>query len=150
MARRYWLKFGGQTYYAPTLADARRGAEHVARSLGLRAVVGYDQPKPRPRGRPRTRTYATNPDPMNFLGLWQEQERGRRARLDYLAKTKPARLAKGHQEREKAKTFTKPAFAIDVRNKREAYTLTQPSRAKANSLARQYEAAGYQVQVRQI
>jgi hypothetical protein len=146
MARRYWLKLNGVKHYG-TLAEVKRVGQEMADVLRRAVQVGWDEVKPK---KPAARRFARNPDAGSFLDVWTEQERGRRARLDYLARTKPRRLAKGHQARAARPAGGKPGFAIDVRNKREAYTLAQPTRAAANTLARQYEAAGYQVQVREL
>lgn len=143
MARRYWLKVGGVKHYG-TLTEVRRVGQHVANVIGQAVQCGYDQARPK---KPAARRYARNPDPGSFMDLWIAREAARRDRLDYLATTKPRRIAKGHQARAAAPKFG-GGFAIDVKNGHEAYTLSQPTMAAANKLAAQYRAAGYQVVVR--
>lgn len=142
MARRYWLKVDGQKITDSamrTLAHAEAAAQHIATRLGKAVQVGYDNVKT------RKRTMKRNPDPGSYLPVWREQEAHRRSRLDFLARTKPKRLAKGHTARKAAKAA--PSFRVDVNNEAEAWTFAAPTRVAANALARQYRAAGYYAEV---
>lgn len=145
MARRYWLKVDGQKITDSamrTLAHAEAAAQHIATRLGKAVQLGYDDVKPRARRMKR------NPDPGSYLDVWRHQEAGRRSRLDFLSRTKPKRLAKGHKAR--GAKGAPPSFRVDVNNEAEAYTFTATSRAAANALARQYRAAGYYAEVSEV
>lgn len=140
MARRYWLKVDGQKITDAamrTLAHAEAAARHVANRIGKAVQVGYDDVKP------KRRTLKRNPDPGAYVDVWRQQELGRRGRLDYLAATKPRRLAKGHRARKPAPV----GFAVDVHNHAEAHTFTARTRSAADALARQYRAAGFHAEV---
>lgn len=98
--------------------------------------------------------YRTNPDPGAMLDVLWERERGRQARASYVARTKGQRMAKHLRNRDPAAAREAARektgkFVVKASNRKEAFTLYRASRAAANALARQFEAAGYDVAVRE-
>ena len=150
MNRRYWAELDGQRIYRDSLAAIKSIAQATADKVGRVVRVGYDD-RPPATGRRMKR----NPDPGSFLPVWVQQEKGRQMRLDYLAATKARRLAKGLRGRDRGgavKAGERRAektgkFAVKAKNSKEAFTLYRASRAAADALGAEFEAAGYKVTV---
>lgn len=154
----YHFVHGGKEIWRATKAEIRAVAKKIADKTG-RAISVRDGRRPKKRAAtaapkklaPARKIVARrNPDPLHYLGVWREQEKGRQARLAYLAATKPTRLAKSRRPRGKSapmpgsKTIK---FRVDVKRGGEEYSFGRPSRAAAETLASQYLAAGYKVKV---
>lgn len=148
----YFMK-GGQRIFAETKREIRRLALAVANETG-KAVTVREAAKPKARPAPKTRTLRRNPDPGSLVDVLYQLERGKAARREQNTRTKPARLAKSDRRRGVTPaTSTRSAgkrFAIDVRNRKEAYSIFRASRAAADQLASQFLAAGYTVVVREV
>lgn len=102
----------------------------------------------------RRREFKGNPDPGAMIDVLWEKERGRQARASYVARTKGQRMAKHLRNRDPAAAREAARektgkFVVKASNRKEAFTLYRASRAAANALARQFEAAGYDVAVRE-
>jgi len=150
----YFMK-GGQRVFADTKAEIRRLALKIANETGKPVTVREAaRPKPRPTAKAKPRTMRRNPDPASLIDVLYQLERGKAARREHGAKTKPVRLAKA--DRRPGRTpgaATRSAgrrFAIDVKNRKESYSLYRPTRAAADQLAGQFQAAGYTVVVREV
>lgn len=154
----YHFMHGGKEIWRATLAEIRAVAKKVADNTG-RPVSVRDgrRPKKRPAAAapkkarsPRRIVARPNPDPLHYLGVWREQEKGRQSRLAYLAATKPARLAKSRRPRGKSAPMPGSKtvkFRVDVKRGGEEYSFGRPSRSAAEAMAAQYLAAGYKVKV---
>lgn len=139
MARRYWIKIDGRKLFAKT-KPARASMQRLARELGKIVAVGYDDVPAR-----TPRKFARNPDPGTYLPVWNAQRTAAGERKAYLDATKARRLAMS-MKRRGVPVDGSPKTArwvLLARNRREQYTLYRPSKAKAQALQRQFEAAGY-------
>lgn len=151
MARRYYLIFDGQKLFGDSLAHVKEAAQHAADDFGQAVQIGYDDTAPKKR-----RTFAKNPDAGSYLPVWAEQEKGRQMRLDYLAATKARRLAMSLRKRggmayaAEAAHAKSAKFAMTARNSKEQFVLYRASRAAADALGRQFEAAGYKVTLKAV
>lgn len=149
----YFMK-GGQRVFAETKAEIRRLALKVANATGQAVTVRQAaRPKAKPAA-PKARSMKRNPDPASLVDVLYQLERGKAARRDLAARTKATRLAKA--DRRPGRTPATAArsagrrFAIDVKNRKEAYSLYRPTRRAADQLAGQFQAAGYTVVVREV
>lgn len=155
----------GRKIWAATKAEIRQVAQLVADKTGKPVKV-------KPGGRPGAssapikkatkrvakRRLRRNPDAGSYLPLWNELERHRRARLDFLAATKGRRLAKGLRGRgdravkaaergaEKSGKFVVSGRGV-VNGREQKVSLYRASRRAADALADQFRAAGFTVSV---
>lgn len=154
----YFMK-GGQRVWAATKVEIRRLAQLAADELGkavtVRPATSPASRASRPASKAKRTTMRRNPDPGSILDVLIQQQKGRVARQDYLARTKGQRMAKHLRHRDpaaakeagRAKTAK---FKVTAVGKRDRFELYRPSRAQANVLVRQFEAAGYRVQLQEV
>lgn len=150
MARIYWVQTAGARHYRQTLAQAKAFAQRVANDIGSSVTVGYDDvAAPRTRD---PRAMRANPMGLDEMSdLLASMSRDLVERRHIADERKPRRVAK--EIRRGGKSAAPPAgggsrYLVDVRKGGETYSLTMPSRAKADDLAAVYKATGYKVAVR--
>lgn len=152
---------GGREIWRATKAEIARLAASIADKTGRPVTVRPGRrKKPTPtaapsKGSTRRKVMKPNPDPLAYLGMWREQEKGRQARLDYLAATKARRVAKSLPPRRRDQAAAAVSrggqktvkFRVDVKRGGEEFSMGRPSRSAAETLAQQFLAAGYKVKV---
>lgn len=156
----WYLMHEGRKILAATIGEARHLAQLVADQTGKPVTVKKMKAAPAARKAtaPARRTMKRNPDAGSYLPVWNELEKHRRQRLDYLAGTKARRLAKGLRGKDRGgavKAAERGAqktgkFEIEAKNSRERLTLYRASRAAADQLVSQFIAAGYKVVLREV
>ena len=154
----YYVVRAGRRLWADTLTEIRKIARQVADETGKPVTVhGASKPKAKPGAARRAaaaRTMRRNPDPGSLVDVLFQMERGRQARREFVAATKGKRIAKSMRRRggspAEAGAKKTAKFAVDAKSRKERFTIFRASRSAAESLARQFEAAGYTTVVREV
>lgn len=155
----WYFKKGARKVFVATMAEAHRLAQAIADQTGKKSSVGWEPPPRSPKVQTHRKAagqqFRSNPDPFNILDVLVHQERAKADRRAFTAKTKGRRLAKslrhapGAAGAEARRALT-GKFQVTAMNRKERFTLFRPSRAAATQLARQFEAAGYNVAVAEV